>query len=283
MKASRKWHPGNSARRAFTLLELVAVVAVAALLVGLGWPALGGSKASSKAAVCLSNHCRLQQAWAGHAADNQGWLVAANTLLVPSSLRPEWFPAWTDYSSPDGTNPRFLTNGPLFAYGDRDLRIYRCPADLSTQTRMTGRRATPRVRSVSMSQAFGNGEWLDRDYNPFQQRWRVYARDHQVGTPARTWVWADEHPDSLNDGGLGIACTGAESLDEQGQIIDLPSSLHLGAGTFAFADGSTELHRWQGRRIRPAVNYNNNVLLNLPAGDSQPDVVWLAQRTSVRR
>lgn len=270
--------------RAFTRIELLAVLAALAFLGLLVQPALSESRSSSRAAICLNNQQRLQKAWAANAVDNQAWLVAAETLTQPAPQRTVWMSGILDFETLDGVSLRHITNGPLFTYGESDLRIYRCPADRSTQVRIPGRRPTPRSRSVSMSQAFGSGGWLDLSFNPSSQnRWRTYARSSDLVKPSATWLFADEHPDSINDGGLANACTGAESLSEQGRIIDMPSSLHEGAGVFAFADGSADLHRWKGRTIRPPVTYTGALALNVPARDSQVDIVWLAAHTTVRR
>lgn len=186
--------------------------------------------------------------------------------------------AFLDYASADASNLGFITNGPLFNYGGRDPAIYKCPADRSVTQRVGNLRGTPRICSVSMSQTFGNGGWLP---SPI---WRTYVQDTQIGNPAKTWVFADEHPDSINDGGFAVRCDGAESMNGSGRIIDMPSSLHEGAGIFVFADGSADVHRWRGRTIRPPVTYGaKDLQLNIPAGDSQVDIVWLAARTTVRR
>jgi hypothetical protein len=269
--------------RAFTRTELLSVLAALVLVGLLAQPALSESRSAARAAVCLSNQQRLQRAWAAHAVDNQEWLVAAETLTQLVLQRTVWMSGILDFETLDGVRLRHITNGPLFAYGDSDLRIYRCPADRSTQERLPGRRPTPRPRSISMSQAFGSGGWLSLEFNPAQTRWRTYSRSSDIVNPGATWLFADEHPDSINDGGMANACTGAESLAERGRIIDMPSSLHEGAGIFAFADGSADLHRWKGKTIRPPVTYSSALALNIPARDSQVDIVWLAARTTVRR
>lgn len=270
--------------RAFTRIELLAVLAALALVGLLAQPALSESRSAARAALCLNNQQRLQRAWAANSLDNQGWLVAATSLIVPAVQRPEWVMGFLSYTSPDSQDLKHVTNGPLFAYAERDWRVYRCPADRSAQESIPRRRGTPRIRSISMSQVFGSGEWLNGSFDPFQPTWRTYANESQIVAPRATWLFADEHPDSINDGGMANACTGAQSLTEQGRIFDMPSSLHEGAGIFVFADGSAEVHRWRGQTIRPPVTYGaKDLQLNIPAGDSQADIVWLAARTTVRR
>lgn len=263
--------------RAFTRIELLAVLAALAFLGLLVQPALSESRSASRAALCLNNQQRLQKAWAANAVDNQGWLVISDGSLPNNAQRQVWLQPDRSFQSPDAGNLKFITNGPLFRYVGGQAAVYKCPADRSASESVNGAKGIPRISSFSMNQAFGSGFWLP------DTRWRTYARDAQIVNPVKTFVFADEHPDSINDGGLATASDRAQSLTERGNIIDMPSSLHEGAGVFAFADGSADLHRWKGRTIRPPVTYNGALELNVPALDSQVDIVWLAAHTTVRR
>ena len=66
-------------------------------------------------------------------------------------------------------------------------------------------------------------------------------------------------------------------------LIDFPASWHNGGGSFSFADGRAEMHKWVGRTIKPPTLYLGTVPLNFSAGDSYVDVKWLAANTTVRR
>jgi prepilin-type processing-associated H-X9-DG protein len=52
-----------------------------------------------------------------------------------------------------------------------------------------------------------------------------------------TWVYLDEHPDSINDAGF--------FNPHVSSWIDQPATYHNGAGGFAFADGHSEIHKWK--------------------------------------
>jgi prepilin-type processing-associated H-X9-DG protein len=142
----------------------------------------------------------------------------------------------------------------------------------------------PRIRSNSMSQVFGHGEWLDKANNPNQKVWFTYSKNSQIHKPANTWVFVDEHPDSINDAAFANACTGADSAGTA-QIIDFPANYHNGACGFSFADGHSDIKKWLGSKIRDArVTYGRTTLtLNVPAGDSWVDVQWMARNTTERR
>ncbi len=133
-----------------------------------------------------------------------------------------------------------------------------------------------------MSHVFGRGEWLNGFYNSNQTVWRTYHKGADIVIPAKTFLFADEHPDSINDGSLAVACTGADS-PSNARIIDFPANYHNGAGVFSFSDGHTEVHNWIGSKIRDAPIYYRGMNLNVLADDSWVDVQWLAEHTTVLR
>ena len=97
-------------------------------------------------------------------------------------------------------------------------------------------------------------------------------------SPSMLYVLLDEHPDSLNAG--GFANQMVESL-AQAKIIDYPASFHNGAAGLSFADGHAEIKKWLDVRTKPPPKYSNNLQLNVPSANNL-DMVWLAERTSVR-
>jgi prepilin-type processing-associated H-X9-DG protein len=172
----------------------------------------------------------------------------------------------------------------LWNYIGKSAGIWKCPADRSQVPSPSGVGDVPRVRSMSMSQVFSKtGPWLDKTYNPGQAVWRTYASLTAVVKPANTWVFLDEHPDSINGIGFANACTGAGS-PSTAQIIDMPANYHNGACGFSFADGHSIVHKWMGSVIRNApITYTGTISLNIPAGSSWVDVQWMADNTTVGR
>ena len=62
--------------------------------------------------------------------------------------------------------------------------------------------------------------------------------------PAMTWVFLDEHPDSINDSLFGMHLTAATSWPSATTWDDVPASYHNGACGFSFADGHGEIKKW---------------------------------------
>ena len=47
--------------------------------------------------------------------------------------------------------------------------------------------------------------------------------------------------------------------------------------------GHSDIHKWRGSKIKAPVKYNNSLALNVPAGDSLPDILWWSDNTTVEK
>ena len=134
-----------------------------------------------------------------------------------------------------------------------------------------------------MSQAIGpdskntdahpRGQWLP--HPPF----RVYVKETQFSDPppALLWIMIDEHPDSINDGGFAVEMPPNPSAT---RWVDVPAKYHNNACGFSFADGHSEIHKWLKPQAIPPVTYVG--LSGVFSVPNNPDVIWLAKRTSAR-
>jgi prepilin-type N-terminal cleavage/methylation domain-containing protein len=280
---------GRTIAIGFTLIELLVVIAIIAILAGLLLPSLAKAKVKAQGIMCMSNTRQLTLAWKLYSDDSRDLLIAAQDNM-PN--RTNWFGGNVDFTVPVSASHwdinQDMGKSPLWPYAGKNKNIFKCPADLS-MVLVSGKKL-PRVRSNSMSQVFGWGSWLNKSYIAppgTQNIWRTYEKGAAIVNPSKTFVFVDEHPDSINDGAFAVACTGAEAFDKptypNAQIIDYPANYHNGACGFSFSDGHSEIHKWRGLKIMKApVTYDGKLALNVPAGDSGVDVNWMAENCSVK-
>jgi len=271
---------GGGLAGAFTLVELLVVVAMIAVLAAMLLPAISKAKVRTQGVACLNNNRQLATAWLLYADDHNDRLAynlgGPNRTSVAMRTNLNWVNNilnWALHS--DNTNTATITEASLAPYANRVASIYRCPSDhaLSAIQRQAG--WSGRVRSYSMNAMVGDaGELSVTGVNVNNPEYVQFFRLASIPRPANIFVFLDEHPDSINDGYF-------LNKAEYHEWVDLPASYHNGAATFSFADGHSQLRHWEHARTKkPPHPDAAHLPLYVPSTESA-DFNWVVSHMSI--
>jgi len=221
-------------RNAFTLVELLVVMAIIAILAGLLLPALARAKTKGQGIMCVNNLKQLQICWLMYPDDNGGLLPPQNPgsdNLTSELIGLEG--SWVLGSIRIELTSSNLEHGVLFPY-NRSIAIYHCPADKST---MPGNKSLLRTRSYSLDWYLGVDPtvWFDPS---------IKLRYSEIGSPAPkpgpslVFAFIDEDDRTIDDGTFWCP----QSLGRWGNV---PSVRHALGCNLSFADGHAEHWRWR--------------------------------------
>ena len=237
-------------RGAFTLIELIVVVALLACFALLLVPALGHVQPGTQGVQCLNNHRQMTRAWRMYADDNNGRIVSAYPRYGGFAG------TWCDGNAETGggagsytyggADPAGIQHGLLWPYA-RALSLYHCPTDHRTATGagvpFSGK---PILRSVSMNSfmdgtSFGASvTWIVTNPNSTQDpNYPVYTKESEMRLPSQTFVLVDEDQESINDGMFLMDVGGTA------RFLDLPSRAHRFGYGICFADGRAEIDQFK--------------------------------------
>jgi prepilin-type processing-associated H-X9-DG protein len=265
-------------RFAFSLLELLVIVAVLGLLLCLFVPTIAKTGLSSKGFRCLNNNRQLCNAWRMYGDDNRDLIVYSSddgTGANNPSNRYAWTWSHLDYNPvyPGNWDTNYdITQRPLWPFTGQNADIYRCPSD-PTYFVVAGE-PRPRVRGFSMNVFLGGFAGTDAGWTQMEP-FRLFSKTTELTEPGpnKTFVFLDERPDQINWGNYMTDMRGYPNQSNLYQFVqDIPGMFHNGSGSFTFADGSAEIHRWVDSRTMPP--FNSTPLSTVVVPRDQ-DVAWL--------
>jgi prepilin-type N-terminal cleavage/methylation domain-containing protein len=302
-QASRK------SREAFTLVELLVVLAVVALLAVMLLPAIAATKPNSQAFQCMNNQRQITLAWLMYAEDNKDVLAPNDFPFTTAYLgypHQSWMRNWVvgtmEQGLDAGRSSEFTDPNSVLSAYETNAAVYRCPADNYIDPNSHGLH----VRSYSMNSAVGTiwfswfsevgfgppagspvqGGWLPgAAYNSAQTTWLTYGKlsSFTKPGPANTFVIMEENPQSINDGSIAMSALAAPG---ETFLIDCPAGNHDGASCVSFADGHVIIHKWLDGRtftpqgiIQPGMG-STKATVQTP---DNPDCFYLAPITSAAR
>lgn len=222
-------------RHAFTLIELLAVVAIILILAALLIPAVAVVLEQARSIICRNNMRALQTGFNLRSTDRDGQLARGSTT---------WTSGMTDEQLPWAWHQDFTTNSTVWPYVN-EKRVYACPSYPSP-----GRDFLKRHYSVS---GFINSEgasWgayytavsMSQVRQPSKTHVMIEEYDQRSDTPSASW------PNSGCQGSFVVGYGSTPSYKDN--WVDTPMFWHNWGAYFSFLDGHVEYRKWKGGRMK---------------------------------
>jgi len=187
----------------------------------------------------MNNTKQITLAWIMWSGDNNEVLLDSRSWMAGDVSNPGSEDFVDAKGAIVGNN---LPAGPLNPYLGGNVKVYKCPGDQAVSTLRPKYVGTPVCRSVAMNSWIGTG-W-DSGYFVFSK-----SGDLKRPGPSNSFVILDESRNSINDGYFAVPMDTYDPNNLPGKaFVDVPATYHAKAGSFSFADGHSEIHKWRDDR-----------------------------------
>jgi prepilin-type N-terminal cleavage/methylation domain-containing protein len=237
MVRARTESPNGALRRgAFTLIEILVVVAIIALLVAILLPSLSQAREMSRRTICLHNTKMLGECWQIYQIENKGAFIGGVAVMDgagrameevdPTYLRtnpPSW--VWGNTTSPQtqsvASQLRSLQKGAMFKYA-RHPDIYHCPSTQKNEIRTYSANWGISGFKPGTAAYWWNG----------REAWRI----EQLKILSGRMVFIDDYPDDWD----AVWTVTPYKLQFWNNI----AARHNMGNTMGFGDGHSEYWHW---------------------------------------
>ena len=205
----------RSSRQAFTLIELLIVVAIIAILAGLVLPVLGNAQRSARGISCLNQMQQIGKATMLYAADYDGLLPRSSHSALAHGAKP-WGYALCTYLG------RARYTGPSQEWDDLVKGLYHCPEDTRE----------------GQQWSYGKNVWFELTSGETGEiagvaRGRTYSHLENIPRPNRTILYGE-----LGSGSMGDHLMA--HYWNQGGVPEVDATRHGDRSNYIFADGHGE-------------------------------------------
>ncbi len=263
--------PGNvspqiqrRSRGAFTLIELLTVIAVVAILAGMLLPSIARARSKARQIQCGSNLRQVSLAFHLYADDHLD-TVPPNRDGEDIPLGETWVQGWLGLPGPDCTNVSFLRQSLLGRYLT-DVTLWRCP---STGPVKLGPTPQIRVRTVSIN-GFVGAPVTSPSATTYRKR-----GDFLRPGPSDLLTVMEERVDTINDGSFAMQWDFDARRPANWMLRDKPALHHNSGANLSFGDGHIETKRW----MNPAtLSRERNDMLS----PGNRDIAWMQEHATWR-
>lgn len=285
-------------RDGFTLIELLVVIAIIALLMAVVLPAMSKAKELAMSLSCTANLHSLGTAYQAYANDHD------DKVLMGYSSNQTSDPSWAECpQKEDGTvaagndatfedRIRGIERGALFPYAS-DAGAYHCPADRRHIKGTPGGNDLQNLiyRSYLMPDVMAGVTMETRDakgYAIFNHLYnnheRIVTRMTDIKVPGAKYIYLEGclmGTASFNYEHGGFTFRPWNTGD---YIVDTPGAFHSRSGTFGFADGHAEKHKWKAEET--GLFYRDEISLSQLRSkievEDDEDLLWLYEHYPYR-